>query len=375
MVSYLPTPSKVGEMKTKPTQHAVRTLNATGIQPDVIIARSEYELDKKRKDKIALHCNIKKDNVISAPDVDSIYDIPLNFERDHLGNILVNTLGLEKRAKKPNLSKWKKFVKSVKNEGDEVNIAIVGKYFDTGDFVLTDAYISVIEAIKFAAYKLGKRPKISWLNAVDFEDKKQCQKLKKYDGILVPGGFGERGIEGKVNVIEFARRNKVPYFGICYGMQLLVVEFARNVLGLKNANTVEIDPSTPEPVIDIMPDQRKKLEKKDYGGSMRLGSYPAVLKKGTIARRAYKKDEVEERHRHRYEVNPLYVERLKEEGLVFSGTSPNGVLMEIAELPEGGHPFFVGVQFHPEFHSSPYEPHPIFTEFVRAGGERAKGRK
>lgn len=367
MVSYLPTPAKVGEMKTKPTQHASRALNSAGLQADIIIARSSTPLDKKRKEKIATFCNILPEHVISAPDVDSIYDIPSNFERGNLGNIVLKTLGLTQQvAMVSDLVKWRHLSSKIKSLEDETHIAIIGKYFDTGDFVLSDAYISVIEAIKFSAYSIGKKPILNWLNAADFEDEKQYKKLNKYDGILVPGGFGERAIEGKINVIKYARENGIPYFGLCYGMQLLVVEYARNVLGLTGANTVEINPMTEHPVIDIMAGQRKKLAEKDYGGSMRLGSYPAIIKKGTIAYGAYKKDEVTERHRHRYEVNPKYVEQLEKAGLIFSATSPNGVLMEIAELPQTQHPFFLGTQFHPEFEARPFTPHPLFTAFVKA---------
>ena len=372
MVSYLPIPQKVGEMKTKPTQHASRLLNSTGIQADIIIARSERALDKRRKEKISTFCSIPEENVISAPDVDSIYDIPLTYEKENVGNIIVKKLGLEKKVKKANLSKWKKFTSKIKTLDEEVHIAIIGKYFDTGDFVLSDAYISVIESIKFSAYSLGKKPILSWLNASAFEDENNCKELDKYDGVLVPGGFGERAIEGKINVIKYARENKIPYFGLCYGMQLLVVEYARNVLGLANANTVEIDAKAEHPVIDVMPDQKKKIEDQDYGGSMRLGSYPAVLKKGTIARNSYKKNDITERHRHRYEVNPKYVEQLEKGGLTFSATSPDGVLMEIAELPIEIHPFFLGTQFHPEFQSRPTSPHPLFTAFVKASIERGE---
>ena len=374
MVSYLPIPQKVGEMKTKPTQHASRLLNSAGIQADIIIARSEQPLDKRRKEKISTFCSVPQENVISAPDVDSIYDLPANFERGNIGNIIVKKLSLEKKAKKSDLAKWKKFASKIKTLKDEVNIAIIGKYFDTGDFVLSDAYISVIESIKFSAYSLGKKPIISWLSADLFEDKKKCKKLSKYDGVLVPGGFGERAIEGKINVIEYARENNIPYFGLCYGMQLLVVEYARNVLGLTDANTVEVDPKTTHPIIDVMPDQKKNLEDQNYGGSMRLGAYPAVIKKGTIARSAYKKGEITERHRHRYEVNPEYIEQLEKGGLIFSATSPDGVLMEIAELSNKIHPFFLGTQFHPEFQSRPTSPHPLFTAFVKAAVAR-RGKK
>ena len=371
MVSYLPIPNKVGEMKTKPTQHAVRTLNGTGIQPDFIIARSEQPLDKKRRDKIAIFCNISADDVISAPDVESIYDVPVNFEKGKLGDKILVKLHLSPDKKEADLTSWKRFVARSKAVKDEVHIAIVGKYFDTGDFVLSDAYISVIEAIKHASYKLGKKPVLSWLNAVDFEKGgANLKKLAKFDGILVPGGFGERGIEGKLNVIRYVRENGIPYFGLCYGMQLLVIEYARNVVGLNDANTAEINPDAEHVVIDIMPDQKKKLLEKDYGGSMRLGAYPARLSKGTIAHKAYGADTISERHRHRYEVNPEYVEKLEAVGLVFSGRSPDGTLMEIAELPRDKHPFFLATQFHPEFQSRPLSPHPLFVEFIKAAGKR-----
>ncbi|MDO8523705.1 MAG: CTP synthase, partial [bacterium] len=308
MVSYLPVPSKIGEMKTRPTQHAVRELNSYGVQADVIIARSEWSLDKKRKEKLAIGCNVEPEAVISAPDVDSIYDVPLNFEHDGLGNLLLKLLKL--RAKqKTDFSQWKRFVERGKTATKEVAIAIVGKYFDTGDFVLSDAYLSVIEAIKFSSYTQGLKPKITWLNSKDFEHgKSPLSDLKKYDGIIVPGGFGETGIEGKIKVIEYAREHKIPYFGLCYGMQLMLVEYARHVLGLADAHTTEINPKTKHPVILVMPDQAKKIAEKDYGATMRLGIYPAKLKKGTIAHAAYLsagvlaqaggKDLVEERHRH-----------------------------------------------------------------------------
>ncbi|MCK5286103.1 MAG: CTP synthase [Candidatus Pacebacteria bacterium] len=365
MLSYLPIPSKIGEMKTKPTQHAVRNLNATGIQPDILVARSDVVLDKKRKEKIALFCNIDAKNVVSAPDVESIYDVPLNFEKDKISDLIVKQLKLEKRAKKSNLNTWRKFVKKVHNGGKKLDIAIVGKYFDSGDFVLADSYISVIEAIKFSAYKIDCKPKIHWLNSKDFESGKlKLSSLKKYDGIIVPGGFGSTGIEGKIQTIEFARKNKIPFLGLCYGMQLAVIEYARNVLKMDGANTVEIDSKTKYPVIDLMPEQKELMKKNDYGGTMRLGACSAILKKGTIARKAYAKDEISERHRHRFEVNPDFIEKLTSEDLVFSGTSPNGKLMEILELK--GHPFFVATQFHPEYKARPLDPHPLFTEFLKA---------
>lgn len=373
MVSYMPVPGKIGEMKTRPTQHAVSQLNSYGVQPDVIIARSELSIDQKRKEKIAISCNVRAEHVVAAPDIDSVYEVPLNFEKENIGEILLDILGL-KAKNGTDLKKWKAFVATSQAATEPVNIAIVGKYFDTGDFMLSDAYLSVIEAIKFSTYHLGKKPAIHWLNAKDFSDKKspKIAELKQYDGIIVPGGFGETGIEGKINVIRFARENKIPYFGLCYGMQLLTVEYARNVLGLAGAHTVEIDPDTDYPIIDIMPDQKKLLADEKYGGTMRLGVYPAQLKKGTIARKLYGRDEIEERHRHRYEVNPEFIPQLENGGLVFSGTSPDGVLMEIAELPTDVHPFFLGTQFHPEFHARPLDPHPLFNGFIKAAMERKK---
>lgn len=367
MVSYLPMPSKIGEMKTKPTQYASRSLNSVGVQADVIIARSEVPLDNKRKEKIALFCNIHTKNVISAPDVESIYDVPVNFERDNLSNILCETLSLRPKNRVGDLTEWKKLIKHVKNGNGEVNIAIVGKYFDSGEFSLSDAYISIIHAIKFSAYRLGVKPKLHYLNAGDFESgKKDLSELDKYDGVLVPGGFGKTAVEGKIKVIEYVRKNKIPFFGICYGMQLAVIEYARNMAGLSGAHTTEVNPKTEYPVIYIMPEQERNMMENNYGGTMRLGAYPARLEKGSIAREAYDSGNISERHRHRYEVNPDYVEKLKKAGLVFSGVSPSRKLMEIIELPRKDHPFFVATQFHPEFQARPLDPHPLFTAFVKA---------
>lgn len=364
MVSYLPVPHASGEMKTKPTQHAVRTLNGTGVQPDFIIARSETFLDQKRKEKISLFCNVPERYVISAPDVDSVYEVPLNFERDDLSRLILKKLGL--KYKKTDLKKWYALADSIKNPKGKVKIGIVGKYFGTGDFILSDSYISVIEAIKHAAYKLKLKPEISWINSELFEkEPDKLNMLKNYDGVIVPGGFGSRGVEGKIKSIQFLRENKIPYLGLCYGMQLAVIEYARNVLGLKDANTTEINRGTKNPVIDIMPEQKKNLEDKNYGATMRLGAYPAVLKKGTLAYDAYKKNKISERHRHRWEVNPDYIEKLKKSGLIFSGVSPDRRLMEITELSKSVHPFFLGAQFHPELQSSPIDSHPLFFEFMK----------
>ena len=380
MVSYLPTPSNIGEMKTKPTQHAVRTLNASGIQPDILIARGETSLDEKRKEKLSFFCNMQPDRVISAPDVDSIYDIPLNFEKEKLSDKLCEILGTA--CKKPDekvWEKWKNFAKHAHNSKEKLNIAMVGKYFETGDFILSDSYLSVIEAIKYSAYLQNKKPVLTWLNSTDFEkDPKKLKDLKKYDGIVVPGGFGTRGVEGIISSVKFARENKIPYFGLCYGMQMMVIEYARNVLNLKDANTREVNPKSKNLVIDIMESQKELLKNNLYGGSMRLGEYKAILKKGTVAENAYSQGQglslpsILERHRHRYEVNPNYIKELENKGLVFSGCSPDGHLMEIAELSKNKHPFFLGTQFHPEFLARPLSPHPLFTAFIKACVKKGK---
>ncbi|HTR18730.1 MAG TPA: CTP synthase [Candidatus Paceibacterota bacterium] len=372
MVSYLPVPGTLGEMKTKPTQNAMRELNSYGVQADVLIARSTHPLDKKRKEKLAISCNVRPECIISAPDVDSIYDVPLNFERDKLSDVLLESLGIE-NGHGSDFGEWKDFATKTHNGQDVVKIGIVGKYFDTGDFVLSDAYLSVIEAIKFSAYTQGKKPHIDWLNAKEYEQHpEKVSELEGYDGILVPGGFGETGIEGKIFAIKFAREHKIPYFGLCYGMQLMTVEYARNVAGLERAHTTEIDPNTPHPVIMILPEQIEKLAKKDYGGTMRLGAYPCDLVPGTIAAESYGKKDVSERHRHRFEVNPDYIAQLEKAGLVFSGRSPDGRLMEIAELPKETHPFMLGTQFHPELKARPLAPHPLFNAFIKAAIERGK---
>lgn len=369
LVSYLPIPNKIGEMKTKPTQYAARTLNSAGIQADFIVARAERPLDERRKEKIAVSCSIRPEFVISAPDVESIYTVPGNFEKDRLSDALLEKLRLEPAPS--TLASWKKKAAEIQRLKQSVKIAVVGKYFKTGDFVLSDAYISVIESLKHAAYANRRRPELTWIDSTEYEkNPKKLHELSKFDGVLIPGGFGARGVEGKILAIEYCRKKKIPYFGICYGMQLAVIEYARHIAKLAGANTAEVDPKSPHLVIDVMPEQKAKIAKKEYGGTMRLGEYPAVLKKGTLAEKAYGTKKIIERHRHRYEVNPEYVMRLEEAGMVFSGTSPDGVLMEIAELPKSVHPFFVGVQFHPEFQSTLLKPHPIFRDFIRAAIRR-----
>ncbi len=375
MLSYVPIPGNIGEMKTKPTQYAARSLNSVGLQADVILARATVPLDQKRKEKIAVFCNILPERVISAPDVDSIYDVPLNYEKDGMGDILCDVLGLDRRA--TDLSQWAAFVAKSKNGGTKRSIAVVGKYFMSGEYVLSDVYISVIEALKHAAYAVDCKVQLSYLDSEVYEkDPAKLEELRQYDGIVVPGGFGSRGVEGIVSTIQFAREQKIPYLGLCYGMQWLTIEYARHVAGLEGANTAEVHAEAPHPVIDVMSDQVEKLTKADYGGTMRLGTYPCVLKEGTVAHEAYLSAgalakegggaQVDERHRHRYEVNPEYIERLEKAGLVFSGKSPSGKLMELAELPRTVHPFFVGSQFHPELTSRPLKPHPLFIAFIKA---------
>jgi len=362
LVSYLPLLNKDGELKTKPTQYAVRSLNSAGLQPDIILARAAVQIDKKRKDKIAFNCNVYEEDVISAPDIESLYDIPVNFEKDNLSVKILQKLGL--KSKRKDMRRWLRFVR-FSRISKKIKIGIVGKYFGTGSFILADSYISIIEAIKHGAYAAGRKPEIYWLNS----EKLDLKDLSNYNGIIVPGGFGERGIEGKIAAIKYCREKKIPFLGLCYGMQLAVVEFGRNVIKLKKAHTSEVDPDTLHPVIDVIANQKEILEKKRYGGSMRLGAYPAVLQKGTIAYSAYRQHLISERHRHRYEVNPNYIKKLEKGGLVFSGFSPDKKLMEIIELPKSTHPFFVGTQFHPEFKSRPLSPHPLFLEFARASSK------
>jgi CTP synthase len=376
LVSYLPQQGSEEELKTKPTQHAVRALNSSGIHPDLILARAAISLDKKRKEKIAFHCNVDEEAVISAPNVNSIYEVPVNFERDGLSKVILKKLNL--KPKKQDLKEWRKLAKDIRDAKSSVKIGIVGKYFTTGSFVLSDSYISVIESIKHAAFYFKKKPEIHWIDADDFdpairkkrEVEANLKNLKKYDGIIIPGGFGSRGTEGKIRAIRYARERKIPFLGLCYGMQLATIEFARNVVGLKGANTTEVNPETKYPVIDILPEQKKNLKEENFGATMRLGAYPAVLQKNTVAYAAYKNHLISERHRHRYEVNPNYIEKLKNKGLVFSGFSPDRRLMEILELPKSKHPFFAASQFHPEFKSRPLKPHPLFKEFVRAAIKR-----
>lgn len=363
LVSYLPIPSKVGEMKTKPTQYAARTLNAAGIQPDFILCRAEKPLDEPRKYRISVFCNIKPTDVISAPDADSIYEVPLDLEKEGLSNKILNKLKL--KAKHTDLKEWANLVSSIKASKNSVKIGVVGKYFNTGDFTLADSYISVIESIKHAAWHFHRKPVITWINSEEFEkDPKKVKELKRYDGIIIPGGFGSRGVEGKIKAIEYVRKNNIPYLGLCYGMQLATIEFARNVAGLPQAHTTEVDKKTIHPVIDFIPEQKQNIKDKKYGATMRLGAYKCHLNKESRSFKAYSVQEISERHRHRYEFNNEYRDLLTQKGLVVAGINPEMDLVEIIELKK--HPFFVGTQFHPEFKSRPLEPHPLFKEFIKA---------
>ena len=362
LVSYLPVPKLLGEMKTKPTQYAVRTLNSAGIQPDIILARSVVPLDQPRKRKISNFCNVAIEDIISAPDIKSIYEIPINFEKENLGNRILKRFGL--RPRKNDLKDWKKLVDTIRSAKKTTKIAIVGKYFETGSFTLMDSYISVIEAIKHAAYFLKRKPEIFWLSAEKYEKSpKDLQELKKFDGVIVPGGFGSRGVEGKIKAIEFCRKQKIPFLGLCLGMQLAVIEFARNVCGLKNASSTEFSKNSTEPIIDVMPEQKALLKERKYGGTMRLGAYKCKIRPKTASFRAYGANIVFERHRHRYELNNAYRKALEDRGMVMAGINPEKDLVEIIELLD--HPFFLAVQFHPEFKSRPLRPHPLFREFIK----------
>ena len=321
-------------------------------------------LDAPRKKKISVFCSVAKEDVISAPDVRSIYEVPLNFEKDKMGDRILKKFGLRTRNK-GDLRDWKKLAQTIKALKKPVKIGIVGKYFETGKFTLMDSYISVIEAIKHACWFHKRKPEIHWLSSEEYEKTPRLLKeLKEYDGIIVPGGFGSRGIEGKIKAIAFCRKNRIPYFGLCLGMQLLVIEFARHVCGLRKANSAEFAPHSRENVIDVMPDQDVLLKEKKYGGTMRLGEYKCRIKPNTLAFRAYKAPSILERHRHRYELNNAFRLTLEKRGMVMSGINPERDLVEIAELK--GHPFFLGTQFHPEFKSRPTRPHPLFRDFIKA---------
>lgn len=369
LVSYLPTPVLLGEQKSKPTQRAVIDLYSVGLHPDFVLCRADRPASADIKRTISNVCSLPKERIISAPDVYSIYDVPVNFEKENFGATLLETMGLP--VKKQTLTKWKALATKIKKIDQEVTIGIVGKYFNFKS--CKDTYISVIESVNHAAWNLGYKPNILWLDSEEYEkNPKKLSELDKLDGVLMPGGFGKRGTEGMILAADYTRRKKIPYFGLCLGMQILTIAYARHALGWKDANSVELNPKTKHPIIATMADQVEKIKNKDYGGSMRLGAYPAVLGRGTVAATAYKSSKISERHRHRYEVNSKYVDDLEKSGLVFSGRSPDGRLMEIAELPASVHPFYLGTQFHPEFKSRPLDPHPLFTAFIKASIKNKK---
>jgi len=359
-VTLLPYIGATGELKTKPTQHSVRELRSIGIQPDVIVCRADYPVDDNLRDKIALFCDVETRAVIPLPTVQTIYEVPLLLEQAGLGEFVVERLNLPPHS--PDLSEWRTLVAQIKKPKPSLRIAIVGKYIE-----LHDAYISVREALYHAAVQQGFDVDIEWVSSEQLERGRALDQLKQVDGIVVPGGFGYRGIEGKVVAARFARENQVPYLGLCLGMQVMVIELARHALNSDEPNSAEFDRSTKYPVIDLMPDQRDIA---DMGGTMRLGVYPCRLLEGSKAYAAYDEALIFERHRHRFEFNNLYRKDLEEAGMVFSGQSPNGRLVEIAELRD--HPFMLGSQFHPEFRSRPNRPHPLFSAFIQAVREHAR---
>lgn len=374
-VSYLPTPSHLGEPKTKPTQQSVRALNSAGIQPDFIIARSEKPLDKRRRDRFSLFCNMRPEDIISSPDAETVYEVPLQFQNQGLLQKICEKLTLS--YKDPDLNRWEELINRIKSKKDKkITIAIVGKYFTTGEYQLRDSYAALMDAIDHAAWSLGAETRTLWIDAEKVE-KEGIEKYidKSINGLIVPIGWGERGSEGMIKAAGWARNNKVPYLGLCYGMQLAVVSFARDILGWVDANTTENNKKTTHPVIHLMPAQKQFMERRAYGGTMRLGQWEAVVKKDTIAWNSYEKHDkfidrskglTSERHRHRFEFNDAYVKNFEKKGLIIAARSVVENLVEIIELPKSIHPFYLGTQGHPEYKSRPMNPHPIFLEFIAA---------
>jgi len=384
-VTYLPFLRNIGELKSKPAQQSVQLLNGMGIQPDFVVARSEQPIDQRRRERLSVFCNLRDEDIIGAPDLPSIYEVPLYMDEQKFGEKLMKKLGMKKRLVSPGLAKWRKFEGAHQEAKKEIKIAMVGKYFATGDYQLADSYVSVIEAIKQASWLQGVKPELVWIDSSEFE--KGGISLRGYDAIVVPQGWGSRGVEGKLKAVKYARENKIPYLGLCFGMQMASIEFARNVLKLGLANSTEVDPETKYPVVHVMPEQAEYLAKKQYGGTIRLGSWPCQVKSGTKLDKAYKEygknlnapwhhsngmnvapagtaNVIYERHRHRYEFNNDFGEQFEAAGFVISGTSPDGKLVEAIELKD--HPFFVGTQFHPEYIARPMTPHPIFMAFIKA---------
>jgi CTP synthase len=375
---YLITPGHLGEMKSKPAQASIYELYKLGLSPDLVICRSDFPIDKKRLGTLSFNTGVPEDHVFVAPNITNTYELPLIFEEQGLDTLLLNLMSYEKSGS--GMSVWKEFISSTKKADKKVTIAILGKYFGSGNFCLRDSYLCVIEAIKHAGWSLGAEPEILDFNVEDFEDPKKSavleEKLKSVNGVIVPQGWGSRGVEGKIKAIKFLRTNKIPFLGLCFGMQMAVIEYARDVLGLKDANTTEANPGTSNPVIYVMPNQEEYLKNKQFGGTIRLGSWPCKLKEGTLAYEAYQRyggfdgeKLAHEIHRHRYEVNNKYKEQLSQAGLIISGTSPDGLLAESIELPTSVHPFFLATQFHPEYKSWPLRPHPLFIAFIKAASQ------
>ena len=359
-VTLIPYLKASGEMKTKPTQASVKELQGMGIQPDVLVCRSEYPLTDELRAKIALFCNVPVSHVLQNLDVEYLYEAPLAMEREKLADVVMQCLGLEKR--KPDLADWEAMVENLRHPDKTVNIAMVGKYTQ-----LHDAYLSVVEALKHGGIACKAKVEITWIDSEELNEKNLDQRLYKVDGILVPGGFGGRGTEGMILAAQYARVHKIPYLGICLGMQMAIVEFARHVLGYEDANSIELAPETLHPVIALMPDQE---DVEDLGGTLRLGSYPCVLQEGSLSLELFGQKEIQERHRHRYEVNNAYRKELAEKGMTIAGTSPDGHIVEMIEIP--ANPFFVGTQGHPEFKSRPNHAHPLFRGFVQAAVDKRK---
>ena len=360
-LTYLPIPLSLGEMKSKPAQMSIQQLASSGIDADFILARSSVAVDEKRKEKIAIACGLANEDIISAPDVESIYQVPLNFENQNLSNKISQKLSI--KPKKSNLAEWKVMVNRTLTARKTVKIAMVGKYFSTGDFTLSDAYLSVIEALRHAAACHDIKPKLKWIDSAEIE-KNGVQILKGFDGIVVPGGYGTRAVQGIVEAIKFARLNKVPYFGLCYGMQQAAVEFARNVLGFDDADTTEINAKTKHPVIDVMLDQKESLKYHKLGATQRLGAWEFKAKAATLFARSYGSLTGSERHRHRFEFNNKYKKVFEDKGMIIAATTKDGTLVEALELTD--HPFFIGVQFHPELKSRFLHPHPLYMAFISA---------
>ncbi|MDL1872043.1 CTP synthase [Deltaproteobacteria bacterium PRO3] len=359
-LTLVPYIAAAGELKTKPSQHSVQKLREIGIQPDILLCRTEQDLSKDIKSKIAMFCNLAPDCVFTAKDVSSIYEVPLLFHEEGVDEKIVELLNIWTRT--PDLLEWKELVEKIHHPQHEVTIAVVGKYVN-----LTDSYKSLNEALKHGGFANETKVNLKFFDSEDLVQKDLAKEFEGIDGILVPGGFGDRGVEGKIKAIQYAREKQIPFFGICLGMQLACIEFARNVCGIPNANSREFDENGPEPVIDLMEEQKKLINK---GATMRLGAYACSIEKDTLAQRIYQDRNISERHRHRYEFNNIYRDRLQDRGMVFSGLSPDGVLVEIVELPS--HPYFIACQFHPEFKSRPMHPHPLFSHFIKASLRNAQ---